>query len=199
MNLDPNGWGVRDAGALVRLIDQDLAAREADYPEAIRKGRMDQRSADARLAIVRDIRADLLFAFSPLGPSEIRFARPTPAIAWRSKVRWINHELDELQSDKVREAVRKGRRDGNATQAAISIMEQLKRLYWDRLFMWEPEQGSEAAAYLEQLGRIPAGNVERRRELSDGELGRAYRQTVREHLAAVELERDPTRQGELAA
>jgi hypothetical protein len=35
-------------------------------------------------------------------------------------------------------------------------MEQLRRLYWERLFMWEAEPGSQAAAYLEAIAQAPS-------------------------------------------
>lgn len=198
MNLTDTGWGVRDVIALVQEIDRDLADREAQYPSLVAKGRMDRREADARLAISRDIRADLLFAFAPLGDGEIRGERLEPAIAWRSKVRWINGELEERRSRSA-ELIRKGRLDERIAERAIAALEQLHRLYWARLFMWEPEPASQAAAYLEAIRKLHPNATERRRELFNGELGRAYRQTVREHVAAVELESDPQRQGELAA
>jgi hypothetical protein len=198
MNLEDTGWGVRDVVALVQEIDRDLADREASYPALINKGRMDKRAAEQSLAIVRDIRADLLFAFAPIGDGESRGARLEPAIAWRSKVRWISAELEQRQ-ERSEELIKKGRLDRQQAQRSISAMEQLKRLYWERLFMWEPEPGSQAAAYLDAIGALHPNAVDRRRELWEGELGRAYRQTVREHMAAVELEADEQRQGELAA
>lgn len=198
MNFEDTGWGVRDVAALVREIERDLSEREAQYPGHVAKGRMNQREAEQHLAIIRDIRADLLFAFAPLGDGEIRAERLEPAIAWRSKVRWIAAELAE-RNERSEELIRKGRLERDAAQRAIAAMEQLRRLYWVRLFMWEPEPGSQAAAYLEAVHKLHPNATERRRELTNGELGRAYRQTVREHVAAVELEEDEHRQGELAA
>lgn len=200
MTLDGEAWGIRNAIELVREIDRDLADREARYPQLVSKGRLDKRAAEQQLAISRDIREDLLFAFAPLGDGEIRLGdqRGEPAIAWRSKVRWISAELEERRASSE-ELIRKGRIDANQAQRGISAMEQLRRLYWDRLFMWEPEPGSEAAAYLEAIRKLHPNATERRDELYRGELGRAYRQTVREHVAAVELENDQARQGELAA
>jgi hypothetical protein len=195
--MDGEAWGIRNAIELVREIDRDLAEREAQYPEQVRKGRLNSREADARLAIIRDIRADLLFAFAPLGGGEIRGQRLEPALAWRSKVRWISAELEERR-DRSEELIRKGRLDRNQAQRSISALEQLRRLYWEKLFMWEPEPGSPAAAYLDAINKLHPNATERREELLRGELGRAYRQTVREHLAAVELE-SSQKQGELAA
>lgn len=199
MNLDGEGWGVRDAAELVREIDRDLGDRESQYPELVNKGRMDKRDADYRLAVIRDIREDLLFAFAPLGDGQVRLCdiRTAPAIAWRSKVRWINGELEE-RSSRSEELIRKGRLDPNQAQRSISAMEQLRRLYWDKLFMWEPEPGSQAAAYLEATRKLSPNATDRRLELYNGELGRAFRQTVREHMAALELE-SGERQRELVA
>jgi hypothetical protein len=195
---DCGGWGVKDVVALVQEIERDLSDRERQYPELVRKGRLNEREADAKLAIIRDIRADLLFAFAPLGDGEIRADRLDPAIAWRSKVRWINAELEQRRAVSE-ELVRKGRLDAAQAARSIATLEQLRRLYWERLFMWEPEPGSPAAAYLEASKRLHPNATERRQELYAGELGRAFRQTIREHIAAVELESDAARQGELAA
>lgn len=200
MNLHDTGWGVRDVVRLVQEIDRDLAEREASYPQLVTKGRMDRRDADYRLAVVRDIREDLLFAFAPLGEQEIRLCdiRPAPAIAWRSKVRWINAELEERRG-RSEELIKKGRLDANQAQRSIAALEQLRRLYWERLFMWEAEPGSQAAAYLEAIAKLHPNATDRREELFKGELGRAYRQTIRDHVAMVELENSQGRQGELAA
>lgn len=200
MNVaEENGWGVSDVAGLVRELERDLSDREAQYPALVTKGRMNIREVEQQLGILRDIRADLLFAFAPLGEGEIRHAaRSEPAIAWRSKVRWIKLELEQRR-DRSEELIRKGRLDGNQAQRSISAMEQLRRLYWERLFMWEPEPGSQAAAYLEATGKLHPNATERRDELYNGELGRAFRQTIRDHIAMVELENSQGRQGELAA
>jgi hypothetical protein len=199
VNLDGEGWGIRDAAELVREIDRDLGEREAKYPDLVRRGRMTQHEAEARLAIVRDIREDLLFAFTPvpLGTVRLECVRAAPAIAWRSKVRWINAELEERRG-RSEDLIRKGRLDANQAQRSISVMEQLRRLYWEKLFMWEPEPGSQAAAYLEAIRKLDPNALERRQELFAGELGRAYRQTVRDHQAIVEAESDVA-QGQLVA
>jgi hypothetical protein len=198
-SLDGEGWGIRGAAELVREIDRDLAEREAGYPELVRKGRMNEREADYQLAAIRDIREDLLFAFAPVPEGSCRLSdlRPAPAIAWRSKVRWIEAQLAE-RKERSEELIRKGRLAPNDAQRKISTIEQLRRLYWERLFMWEPEPGSQAAAYLEAIRKLSPNATERRAELFSGELGRAYRQTVREHLAALDAEQGSA-QGELAA
>lgn len=198
LQLEPNGWSIGDANALVREIDAELAEREANYPRLIAKGRMNKHMAEQLLAIVRDIRADLLFAFAPLGGGELRGERIDPAIAWRSKVQWINRELASHR-ERDEELINKGRLDRAKSQRAIGALEQLRRLYWGQMFMWEPETGSAAETYLRTLRATDPNAIERMRELRQSELARAFRQTVREHVAAVELEADSQRQGELVA
>jgi hypothetical protein len=79
MNVaEENGWGVRDVAGLVRELERDLSDREAQYPALVTKGRMNIREVEQQLAILRDIRADLLFAFAPLGDGEIRHERSSP-------------------------------------------------------------------------------------------------------------------------
>jgi hypothetical protein len=196
MNLDGDAWGVSDAAALVAEIDRDLAEREGHYPEQVRKGRLGQKEADYLVGLIRDIREDLAFAFAPLAPHEIRATceRPNPHVTWRDKVRWINGEL-EHRRQRFPELVAKGRLSDTDAQKRISAMEQLRRLYWNKLFQWRPPEGP-ANDYLRALrAAADAGADTKALRVSEG--ARIYRDLVRRHLADVELEENA--QGELAA
>jgi hypothetical protein len=196
MNLNGEEWGVSDAAALVAEIDRDLGERESHYPDQVKKGRISQKEADYLVGLIRDIREDLGFAFAPLGPNEIRatWERPNPHVTWRAKVQWINGELEQRRK-RFPELVAKGRLSGNDAQRRISAMEQLRRLYWNKLFQWRPPEGP-ASDYLRALrSAVDAGAETAALRSSEG--AKVYRELVRRHMADVELEEGA--QGELAA
>lgn len=194
--LDGEAWGIRDAATLVAEIDRDLAERQAHYPDQVRKGRISQREADYLVDLICDIRDDLMFAFAPVKAGELRdtWERPKPRVTWRDKVRWLEGELEHRRT-RLPELVRKGLISGNDAQVRLSVIEQLRRLYWNNLFQWQPPEGP-ALDYLRAL-RSSVGAGAKLEELRKSEGARIYRELVRKHLATVELEREE--QGELVA
>jgi hypothetical protein len=190
MTFDGEAWGVRDAAALVAEIDRDLEDRTKHFPEQVRKGRINQQEADYLIGLIRDIRSDLAIAFAPIGAGEPVASRVT----WSAKVRWIKGEL-EHRRERMPDLVAKGRITANDAQKRISAMEQLRRLYWERMFQWEPPAGP-ARDYLEALRRA-INNGADTSLLFNSEGAREYREIVRAHVREVELEERG--QGELAA
>lgn len=188
MQLDGEAWGIRDATALVAEIDRDLGDRQAHYPEQVRKGRLDQREADYRLELIRDIREDLLFAFAPPRAGEIRatFERGNWRVTWRDKVRWIERELANRQ-EHYPERVNKGRMTAEEAEQRIAAIANLRRLYWNKLFQWQPPDGP-ALEYL-KTASAPI----------NCEGAEIYRELVRRHAAELELEEAGNKQGELVA
>lgn len=196
MTLDGATWGIADAGAIVAEIDRDLAERAAAYPEQVRKGRLSQTEADYLSGLLGDIREDLDFAFAMIGPGEIRetWERPNPRVTWRDKVRWIRREL-EARERRLPDLVAKGRLTAADAEKRIAAIEQLRRLYWCKLFQWQPPEGP-ALDYLKAL-RSTARSGARLEELRSSEGAGIYRELVRRHMATVELEEQ--KQAELAA
>jgi hypothetical protein len=191
--LDGQGWGVSDAAALVDELDRDLVERTAHVAEQIRKGRISKQEADYLFDLIRDVRADLAIEFAPLQPGEIR-GRHACRVTWQAKVRWISGELEHRRK-RLPELVVKGRLTEIDCERRIWAMEQLRRLYWNRMFQWEAPAGP-ARDYLDALeaaARSGRGTAEL--EGSDGQ--RIYRELVRRHLITVELE--DQREPELAA
>jgi hypothetical protein len=92
------------------------------------------------------------------------------------------------------EAVSKGRMTEADARLKIRTIAALVRLYWNQLFMWEPDAPA-AADYLDRLRRASAAELEELRS-SDG--AKIYRELVRKHLADVELESEEA-QGRLVA
>jgi hypothetical protein len=193
--LDGQGWGIGDAAALVAEIDRDLTDRQSHYPEQVRKGRISQQEADYLVGLIGDIREDLTFEFAILQPGQIHDPHQRkPRVTWRDKIRWIDGEL-ERRRDRLPELVAKGRLTQDDCDKRIRAIEQLRRLYWNRMFMWEAPAGP-AREYLEALhSAVLAGADTKLLYSSEG--ARIYRELVRKHLAAVELETGA--QGELAA
>jgi hypothetical protein len=127
--LDPNNaapfWKVEEAAALIAAIDVDLGKREAANAELEKKGRLDPREAEYVGKLIRDIRDDLLFCFSPLKPGEARaFQRPDPLVEWSAKVRWLKGELERRERD-YPEWERKGRMTPQEREAGIRLMTEL--------------------------------------------------------------------------
>lgn len=193
--LDGQAWGVSDAAELVAEIDRDLADRLAHYPEQVRKGRLRREEAEYLTDLLRDIRADLLFEFRPLGAGEILDPiAHAPRVTWQNKVRWINGEI-EHRKERLPELVAKGRIIQADADRRISAIEHLRRLYWNRMFQWEPPAGP-ARDYLDALhSAVRAGISTELLRHSEGR--RVYLELVRTHMAAVALEENA--QGELAA
>jgi hypothetical protein len=192
--LDGTSWGILDAAAIVAEIDRDLAEREAHYPEQQRKGRLDKSEADYLLELIRDIREDLQSDFAPLQPGEIREPRK-PRVTWPLKTRWIRGELEHRRK-RLPDLVAKGRITELDCERRIGTMEQLERLYWNRMFMWEPpvQEARDYLAARSAAARSGAGS----QSLDGSEGQRIYRDSVRAHLSAVALESGQA-QGELAA
>jgi hypothetical protein len=195
--LDGEGWGIADAAALVAEIDRDLADREAHYPDQARKGRIAQEEADYLVGLIGDIRADLLFAFAPLAPGELRgsYERPNPRVTWSAKVKWINGEL-EHRCKRLPDLVAKGRLTQADADRRIGAIEQLRRLYWNKLFQWQPPEGP-AIEYLRALRSAVDARADTS-ALRSSEGAKIYRELVRRHMAAVEQESGQA-QGELVA
>jgi hypothetical protein len=192
--LDGTTWGIADAAALVAGIDRELAVRETAFPELVTKGRVRQEEADWNLGVIRDMRADLLFAFASV-EGEIRgsWDRPDNSVTWADKVRWIERELEDARR-RFPELVAKGRIDAADAQRRTSTLEHLRRLYWNRMFQWRPPEGPglDYLRSLEALGHAGA----RVKPGSEGQ--RIYREHVRAHLALVDQE-SADAQGRLVA
>lgn len=200
--MNGEAWGVAAAAELVAEIDAELAERSAADEELVTKGRLHRSEADYRKTLVADIRADLAAAFAPLQPGETANdsgqwrPRPDRAIAWADKVRWINGELDDRNAS-YPELVRKGRLTERQAHRRIRAIEALRRLYWEKLFMWEPPAGP-AQDYLAALrSTASAGLAVTSSALFQSEGARIYRELVRRHFVTVGLEADG--QGRLVA
>lgn len=189
--LDGEAWGISDVAALISEIDRDLGERAALSAELVRKGRVSQAEADYVAAVVGDIRADLLFAFSPMDNRET-WQRPDPAVSWNDKCRWLRGEL-ELRRKTYPELVAKGRMtEADAKQRGRAVA-ALHRLYWERMFQWLPPEGP-AREYLDALraaAELRSSGKPARRELRSGDGAKIYRELVRRHMAEVEAANDP--------
>lgn len=189
--MNGEAFSIRDAAAFVAAIDQDLEATTAENVELVRKGRLRQEEADYVTGLIRDVRSDLVHAFGPLELGQ-SYERRDPAVSWQDKNRWIGGELDRREAE-FPELVRKGRLAPPDAEQRIRVLRTLRRLYWRELFMWDPEPGP-ALDWLRatrELNRLMAADDE-----YPG--GRSlYRQLVRKHAAAVELEE--AEQGRLVA
>lgn len=198
--LNGEEWGVADAAALVAEIDRDLGERAATYGELVRKGRLDQREADFVAGLVGDIRDDLADAFAPLAAGECRPCCPrTARVTWRDKIRWIDRELADRKAT-YPELVRKGRLTEADARVRIGAIAHLRRLYWNRMFMWDPPEGP-AREYLAALRSAALSGVAgaaARQPISNSEGGKLYRQFVRDHMAELDREAD-SGQGRMVA
>jgi hypothetical protein len=200
MRLDGTMWKVSDAAALVAAVDKELAAAIAEDKGLVAKGRIKQQEADWRELVIADIRDDLLFHFAPLQDGEIfdANARGEPAVPWADKVRWIDRELD-VRRREYPELVAKGRMTDDEARRRGNAIAELRRLYWNRMFMWFPPEGP-AADYLRALAAAArldrSGRVTVAINKTEGE--KIYRELVRSHLLAVDQETGAA-QGELAA
>ena len=189
--MNGEGWGIADAAALVAAVDVELAERSAADRELVNKGRLDPREADYRAKVVGDIRADLLAAFGPIGADEppMPFSpRADRAIDWANKVRWIEAELDDRRQ-RYPQLVSKGRLTQADADRRLGALELLRKLYWNKMFMWEPPEGP-ALEYRRALrAAVLSGAPASVRDAlwqSDG--ARIYRQLVRSHVDRLELE-----------
>jgi polyhydroxyalkanoate synthesis regulator phasin len=199
MSYEGQGWGVWDAAALVAEIDRDLGEREVVYPELVKKGRIAEQEAAYRMSVIRDMRDDLTFAFRPLADGEIAgsWERADPRVTWCEKVAWINRELADRQ-DRFPELVKKGRMTKDEAERRLEAVEHLRRLYWDRMFQWQPPEGP-AREYLAALRATTlAGGYDALARIRKSEGQQIYREHVRRHLAIVASER-PDAQGRLVA
>lgn len=180
MNGEP--FSIADAAAFVDAIDAELEATTRANVELVRKGRLTGQEAEYVTALVRDVRSDLVHAFGPLdiGAS---YERADPAVSWHDKNRWIGRELEQRAAD-YPELVRKGRMTEAEAKIGLRIMATLRRLYWRELFMWDPEPGPA----LEWLRATRAIDRMMGTDEAYPEGRTLYRQLVRKHLAAVELE-----------
>jgi hypothetical protein len=196
-----DAWGIRNAALLIAEIDRELAERAATDRALVDKGRLDPREADHRALVVGDIRADLRFAFAPLREGEwlnwCERTDPAPAATWEDKVAWINREL-ELRLEHYPKLVGKGRLTREDADRRIAAIAELRRLYWERMFMWVPPEGP-GRDYLDALraAAIAGNGSVAIAPLMKGEGRRVYQEHVRRHLAAVASEQ--AEQGELAA
>jgi hypothetical protein len=184
MSMNGEAWGIGDAAAFVAAIDRELEAAARSNVELVRKGRQTQAESDYVVALLRDVRSDLAHAFGPY--SETGGLRADPAVSWRDKIRWISRELDDRR-EKYPELVAKGRMTEADAKLGIRTIAALRRLYWNQLFMWEPDAPA-AADYLIQLRRRSPASAAELEQLRSSEGARIYRELVRKHLADVELE-----------
>jgi hypothetical protein len=185
-------WGIADAAAFVAAIDRELEAATRDAIELERKGRQTKAESDYVAALLRDVRSDLAHAFGPIAG-----VRADPAVRWRDKVRWMKRELADRR-ERYPELVSKGRMTEPDARLKIRTIAALVRLYWNQLFMWEPD-AQPAIDYLAELRRtFDAGDTAALRELGSSDGAKIYRELVRKHLADVELESEEA-QGRLVA
>jgi hypothetical protein len=199
MSYDGQGWGIWDAAALVAEIDRDLGERQAAYPELVKKGRISKEEAGYRTTVITDIREDLTFAFTPLGDGEIRgtWWRSDPRVTWREKVAWINRELGDRRQ-RYPELIKKGRLTKEEADLRLEAIAHLRRLYWDRMFQWQPPEGP-AREYLAALhATVLAGGFDALAKIRKSEGQQIYREFVRRHLAIVASE-SPEAQGRMVA
>jgi hypothetical protein len=190
-------WRIADAGAFIAAIDRELGDRQRDHAAKVRKGAMHQAEADHVLALVADIRADLLHYFGPVPDEEPRQPpREDPLFPWADKVRWIRRERDELE-DKSPELVAKGRMTFDDAKRLTAMFGTLHRLYWRGMFMWRPPEGP-AADYLRELRGAAVSGRKLAGGRNDGAGALLYRQLVREHMAQLDAE-DSDSQGRLVA
>lgn len=184
-------WGIADAAAFVAAIDRELEAATRESVELERKGRQTKAESDYVAALLRDVRSDLAFAFGPIAG-----VREDPAVRWRDKVRWMKRELGDRR-ERFPELVTKGRMTEADARLKIRTIAALVRLYWNQLFMWEPD-AQPAADYLQTLRRNVNASVAELAKLRASEGAQIYRELVRRHMADVELEGEET-QGRLVA
>jgi hypothetical protein len=177
-------FSIADAAAFIGAIDQDLADCAAAHVDQVRKGRLTQHEADYVVGVLRDIRSDLVHAFGPLDVGAC-LEREEAAVRWRAKVRWINGELEARRSS-YPELVAKGRLEERAAKRKLAMLRTLHRLYWRELFMWEPDPGPALEFLLAIRKRKDATADEIDRLIPRGR--QIYRELVRKHVAAVELE-----------
>lgn len=199
MKYDGQGWGVWDAAALVAEIDRDLGERAVAYPELVKKGRLSAEEADYRMTVIRDIRDDLTFAFRPLADGEIlgSWERADPRVTWREKVAWINRELGDRRQ-RFPELVKKGRLTQDQAETRLEAIAHLRRLYWDRMFQWQPPEGP-ARDYLTAVRATTlAGGYDALAKIRKSEGRQLYQEFVRRHLAIVASE-SPEAQGRMVA
>lgn len=183
MNGEP--FSIADAAAFIAAIDAELEATTRTNVEAVRKGRLTAQEADYVTALIRDIRSDLVHAFGPLEIGQ-SFERPDAAVSWHNKNRWIGRELED-RTEQYPELVAKGRLTRQEAAIGIRVMTTLRRLYWKELFMWDPEPGP-ALDFVRACRRYPPTGFGDSIEKIHGAGRTLYRELVRKHLAAVELE-----------
>lgn len=192
--MNGEAWGVNDAAALVDAIKAELGEIVATDSELIKKGRLTAPEAQYRKELVGEILGDLIAAFDGIGsyvPSEAM------SKAWANKVRWIERELEDRKRD-YPELVKKGRMTEANARARIRALKALRRLYWEKLFMWSPPPGP-GLEYLKALQStvLSSAPSATREQLRQSEGTHIYRELVRRHMATVELELEG--QGRLVA
>lgn len=194
-----DNWGIHDAALVIAEIDRELADREVSDKALVEKGRLDPREAEHRARVVGDIREDLYIAFAPIPNGEIQYwcERLGPAVSWNDKVAWINRELD-LREEHYPQMVKKGRLTIDDMEDRIKAIRQLRRLYWEQMFMWEPPEGPA----MDYLRALRAAAIEGRGSvavtpLRKSEGRKIYQEHIRQHMAAIAS--DKAKQGELAA
>lgn len=193
--MNGEAWGIWDAAAMVAAIDAELGRMAARHETLLAKGRIDPRVAAYHADLAGDIRADLAHCFGPFDPAK-GWERPPPVLPWRDKVRWIGAELDERR-EKCPDLVAKGRMTEADAADGIHLFGQLRRLYWNNAFMWEPEE-EEARAYVLALRSADKLDEARIAELRAGPGYRRMQEAMRAHLVLLEQESGDA-QGRLVA
>lgn len=176
--------GVRDAGTFIAAIDAELDRFTREQVDLMRKGRVTQQEVDYVAGLIRDIRSDLVHAFGPL-PIGTGIERPQTACSWQDKIRWIKGELDRREED-YPELVRKGRMTKDAAAIGVRVMATLRRIYWNRMFMWDPEPGP-ALDWIRHLRTNAAKTTAELEAILPGAHAE-YLKQARAHLAAIEAE-----------
>jgi hypothetical protein len=192
-----DNWGIPDAALVIAEIDRELGERELADQALVARGRIDPREAEHRARVIKDLRDDLRFAFAPIPDGEILqwCERLEPAATWDEKVSWINREL-ELREEHYPALVAKGRLSIDDMKKRIEAIKQLRRLYWEQLFMWQPPEGP-ARDYLDALRKAATTGARVVTPLRKTEGARLYRELIRRHMETVANEK--LQQGELAA
>lgn len=191
--MNGEAWSIADAVALVAAIDAELQRAELESAAKVRTGRQTQAEADYVGQLLRDVRADLAHAFGPFDPVH-GCQRPSPTVSWQNKVRWMRRELADREAS-YPELVRGGRLLEADAKAGLRVLRALVKLYWTKLFQWEPEPGP-ALDYIKRLREVQPETAELA-SLRASPGAAAYYAQLRELAAAIEAEQ--AQQGDLLA
>lgn len=187
------GFTHDQARAMRAELERELEDRRRYFPGMIRKASMTEQDADRRLALWRDLIADLARAFNPDVMQRRELPLSDRRFSWREKIAEIRREL-ALRDAVYPDRIAKARMTEAEAKRRCDTLQLVHDLYWRKCLCWEPEGELARKHHAECVRRFEAGDRSGWPTPPPGQ--DEMREELRAHMLATLAE--PTKQAELA-